>query len=156
MRGIARGTPIVSTRVCYTFVVASGFLCDPGDSGSCPGYRKVNKWRRLRNQRHGDFRPAGQVGKGSRDVQSQVDEWMISFDSYGIAPAAFMQRGPAFGRPQTGSKRLPMGSGSLPTSGLAIFRILLTPMSGTTKAAVLQVNCALCPGNVLGRGFALR
>ena len=24
----------------YTFVVASGFLCDPGDSGSCPAVAK--------------------------------------------------------------------------------------------------------------------
>ena len=36
-----------------------------------------------------------------------------------------------------------MRLGPLPTGGLAIFRILLMPLSGTTKTAVLQVNCAL-------------
>ena len=68
---------------------------------------------------------------------------MISFDSYGIAPAAFMQRGPAFGGPQVGHKRLPLHSRALPTGGLAKFRILFMPVSGATRTAVLQINCAL-------------
>ena len=74
---------------------------------------------------------------------------LISFVSYGMAPAALMQKGPAFGRPQMGSsKRSPIPSDLLPTGGLAIFRILLMPLSGTSKTALLQVNCAL--GNVPG------
>jgi hypothetical protein len=79
-------------------------------------------------------------------VSSLFSSDFISFGSYGIAPAALMQKGPALGRPQLGAQRLPLGSGPLPTGGLAIFRILLMPVSGTTKTAVLQVNCAL--GNV--------
>lgn len=39
-----------------------------------------------------------------------------------------------------------MPSGSMPTGGLAVFRIRLLPMSGPSTTAVLQVNCAL--GNV--------
>jgi hypothetical protein len=31
----------------------------------------------------------------------------------------------------------------MPTGGLAVFRIRLFPMSGPSKTAVLQVNCAL-------------
>jgi hypothetical protein len=31
----------------------------------------------------------------------------------------------------------------MPTGGLAVFRIRLLPMSGASKTAVLQVNCAL-------------
>jgi hypothetical protein len=54
-----------------------------------------------------------------------------------------MQKGSAFDRPQLGARRLPLRSGLLPTGGLAIFRILLMQVSGTTKTAVLQVNCAL-------------
>jgi len=68
---------------------------------------------------------------------------LVSFGSYGIAPAALMQKGPSFGPPQIGSKRLPLRSGPLPTGGLAIFRIVLVPLSGPSKTAVLQVNCAL-------------
>jgi hypothetical protein len=36
--------------------------------------------------------------------------------------------------------------GSMPTGGLAVFRIRLFPMRGPSRASVLQVNCAL--GNV--------
>jgi hypothetical protein len=36
-----------------------------------------------------------------------------------------------------------MPSGSMPTGGLAVFRIRLLPMSGASKTAVLQANCAL-------------
>ena len=84
---------------------------------------------------------------------------LISFESYGTAPTAFMQRGAAFGGPQIGHKRLPMQSQSLPTGGLAKFRILLMPMSGTTKTAVLQANCAFgkCPPRTdrqMGFGFS--
>ena len=115
---------------------------------------KVSNWRQLRNQWRGDFRPAQQVGKaaGTFNHKStngdllETGVWtagaLISFDSYGIAPARSC-RGPAFGGPQIGHKRLPMRSRPLPTGGLAIFRILLMPVSGTTKTAVLQVNCAL-------------
>src|SRR5208282_4136181 len=68
---------------------------------------------------------------------------LISFGSYGIAPSALMRKGPAFRPPQIGAKRLPNGLDPLPTGGLAIFRILLIPIPGATKTAVLQVNCAL-------------
>ena len=71
---------------------------------------------------------------------------LISFDSYGIAPGALVSGGRAFGPPQFGPKRLPMFSGSIPTGGLAVFRIRLLPMSGASMTAVLQANCAL--GNV--------
>jgi hypothetical protein len=142
----------------YAFVVASGFLCEAGDSGSCPAVAKSANGDNYEISGAGTFDPQNKSVKAAgtfshKSTNGNVLEtgvWtasdLISFDSYGIAPAAFMQKGPAFGRPQIGDKHLPMGSGSLPTGGLAIFRILLTPVSGTTKAAVLQANCAL--GNV--------
>ena len=139
----------------YTFVVASGFLCDPGDSGSCPAVAKSANGDSYEISGAGTFdlqnksvKAAGTFNhKSTNGNVLETGVWtasaLISFDSYGIAPAALVQRGPAFGGPQIGNKRLPMRSGSLPTGGLAIFRILLMPVSGTTKAAVLQVNCAL-------------
>ena len=142
----------------YAFVVASGFLCDPGDSGSCPAVAKSANGDSYEISGAGTFDPQNKSVKAAGTFNRKATNgnvletgvWtasdLISFDSYGIAPAAFMQKGPASGRPQIGSKLLPMRSGSLPTGGLAIFRILLTPMSGTTKVALLQVNCAL--GNV--------
>ena len=139
----------------YTFVVASGFLCDSGDSGSCPAVAKSATGDSYEISGAGTFDPHNKsvMAAGTFNHKStngdllETGVWtagaLISFDSYGIAPAAFMQRGPAFGGPQIGHKRLPMRSRPLPTGGLAIFRILLMPVSGTTKTAVLQVNCAL-------------
>jgi hypothetical protein len=139
----------------YTFVVASGFLCDPGDSGSCPAVAKSADGDSYEISGAGTFDPQNKSVKAAgtfnhKSTNGNVLEtgvWtasaLISFESYGIAPAAFMQRGPAFGGPQIGYKRLPMRPGPFPTGGLAIFRILLMPVSGTTKTAVLQVNCAL-------------
>ena len=69
---------------------------------------------------------------------------LISFESYGLAPATLVQKGPAFGRERVGyPKQSPKSSNSVPTGGLAIFRIFLIPLSGETKTALLQVNCAL-------------
>lgn len=139
----------------YTFVVASGFLCDPGDSGSCPAVAKSANGDSYEISGAGTFDPQNKSVKAAgtfnhKSTNGNVLEtgvWtasaLISFDSYGIAPAALMKRGPALGGPQIGYKRLPMRSGPLPTGGLGIFRILLVPVSGTTKTAVLQVNCAL-------------
>jgi hypothetical protein len=139
-------------------VVASGFLCDPGDSGSCPAVAKSANGDSYEISGAGTFDPQNKSVKAAgtfnhNSTNGNVLEtgvWtasaLISFDSYGVAPAALMRRGPAFGGPQIGHKRLPLRSGPLPTGGLGIFRILLMPMSGATKTAVLQVNCAL--GNV--------
>lgn len=139
----------------YTFVVASGFLCDPGDSGSCPAVAKSANGDNYEISGAGTFdapnksvKAAGTFNhKSTNGNVLETGVWiasdLISFDSYGIKPAALMQRGPAFGGPQIGYKRLPIRSVPLPTGGLAIFRILLMPVSGTTKTAVLQVNCAL-------------
>ena len=139
----------------YTFVVASGFLCDPSDSGSCPAVAKSANGDSYEISGAGIFDPqnksvraAGTFNhKSTNGNMVEMGVWtaidLISFDSYGIATAAFMHKGPAFGGPQIGYKRLPMRSVPMPTGGLAIFRILLMPMSGTTRTALLQVNCAL-------------
>jgi hypothetical protein len=137
----------------YTFIVASGFLCD--DSGSCPAVAKSANGDSYEISGAGTFDAQNKSVKAAgifnhKSTNGNVLEtgvWiaseLVAFDSYGIAPAALMQKGPAFGSPQIGPKRLPMRSGPLPTGGLAIFRILLMPMSGASRAAMLQVNCAL-------------
>jgi hypothetical protein len=139
----------------YTFLLASGFLCDPSDSGSCPAVAKSANGDSYEISGAGTFEPKNKSVKAAGTFNHKATNgnvletgvWtasdLISFDSYGMAPAALTQRGPAFGRPQTGNQRLPMRLGPLPTGGLAIFRILFMPLSGTTKTAVLQVNCAL-------------
>jgi hypothetical protein len=52
---------------------------------------------------------------------------LVCFDSYGAAPSALLRPGLTFGPRLFGPKRLPMPSGSMPTGGLAIFRIRFLP-----------------------------
>jgi hypothetical protein len=68
---------------------------------------------------------------------------LVSFDSYGVAPGALRRQGVGLGPHPLGHKRLSMSFGVMPTGGLAVFRIRLLAMSGVTKNAVLQVNCAV-------------
>ena len=140
----------------YTFLVASGFLCDPGDSATCPAVVKSAK---------GDFYQmsgAGMFNTQSKSVTAagtytyesssgtvlETGVWiaseLIRFDSYGIVPGSLLNGRRAFGpAQQLGPKGLPMSSGPMPTGGLAVFRIHLLPMSGGSKTAVLQANSAL-------------
>jgi hypothetical protein len=152
----------------YTFVVASGFLCDPGDSVSCPAVAKSA------NGDNYEIGGAGTFDSQSKAVQAagtfshkapngnvlEMGVWtaseLVSFDSYGIAPGALRQKGLPLG-PQPFFRRSPMSTGSMPTGGLGVFRIRLLPMSGATRTAVLQVNCALgeVPGERSVEGIRL-
>jgi hypothetical protein len=139
----------------YTFVVASGFLCDPGDSGSCPAVAKSTNGDSYEISGAGTFDPQNKSVKAAgtythKSPNGNVLEtgvWLanelLSFDSYGIAPGALWQKGAALGPQSFGAKRLPISYGPMPTGGLAVFRIRLLPMSRASETAVLQVNCAL-------------
>ena len=139
----------------YSFVVASGFLCDSAGSGSCPAVARSANGDSYEISGAGTFNPQNKSVKagGTFNHKSRNGDmlelgvwtasYLISFDSYGIAPAALMQKGLVLGRPRMGPRPLPIRSGPMPTGGLGIFSILLMPLSGTTKPAVLQVNCAL-------------
>ena len=153
----------------YTFLVASGFLCAPGDSGKCPAVVKSVNDDSYQMSGAGTFNTQSNsvtaagtyTHESSNGTVIETGVWivsqLVSFDSYGIAPGALVVGGravgpppfnpkPTGGLPLFGPKRLPMSSGPMPTGGLAIFRIRLLPMSGPSKTSVLQVNCAL--GNV--------
>jgi hypothetical protein len=139
----------------YTFLVASGFLCDPGDSATCPAVVKSANDDSYEMSGAGTFDAQSKsvtatgtfTHKSSDGAVLEAGVWivseLVSFDSYGIAPGARMSAGRAFGPAKFGPKGLPIFSGSLPTGGLAVFRIRLLPMSGALKTAVLQANCAL-------------
>ena len=139
----------------YTFVVASGFLCDPGESGSCSAVAKSPNGDSYKLSGAGTFNTqtksvtaAGTFAhESSNGTVLERGVWIVSqlvnFDSYGVAPGALRQQRVALGPQQFGPKRLPMSSGPMPTGGLAVFRIRLLPMSGVSKTAVLQANCAL-------------
>jgi hypothetical protein len=141
----------------YIFLLASGFLCDSGDSGGCQAVVRSGNGDSyemsgagvLNAQRKSAMATGTFAHKSSNGDLLETGVWitneLVGFDSYGIAPDALMQKGSAFGTTR-GPKGLRMPSGSMPTGGLALFRIQLFPMSGGSTTAVLQANCAL--GNV--------
>ena len=134
----------------YTFLIGSGFLCNGNDS-TCPATAKAIEGDRYELSGAGVFELQGKSAKAAgtfnhKSTNGRVLEtgvWtsseLVSFVSYGIAPSV-LKRGPGL---QFGPKRSSLAFGLMPTGGLAVFRILLLPMSGATKTAVLQVNCAL-------------
>jgi len=139
----------------YILLIASGFLCDSGDSSACPAAVKSADGASYELSGAGTLAPQRKLvmatgtftHKSGDGVVLETGIWVasevVSFDSYGIAPGALMREGRALGPPQFGPKRLPMFSGSMPTGGLAVLRIRLIPVLGFAKNATLQVNCAL-------------
>ena len=139
----------------YTFLVASGFLCD---STTCPAaVRSANddtyeiSGAGTFNTQSKSVTAAGTYAhKSPNGTALEAGVWiasdLVSFDSYGVAPGALRQRGVALGPQPIGPKGLPISPGPMPTGGLAVFHIRLLPLSGPQLNAVLEVNCAL--GNV--------
>ncbi|HTQ61260.1 MAG TPA: hypothetical protein VMI32_13620 [Candidatus Solibacter sp.] len=144
-----------TSPVDYVFLLASGFLCQSGDSGNCPAVAKSANGDTYEISGAGTFaswkksvQAVGTFNHKAKDgTVLETGAWLaselISFGSYGIAPNALQQRGPAYAGPGLGPKRMSTRAGAMPTGGLAIFRIVLVPFSGPSKTAVLQMNCAL-------------
>jgi hypothetical protein len=137
----------------YTFLVASGFLCD---SGNCPAAAKSVNRDIYEITGAGTFNPQSKSVSAAGTFTHKIPNgtvvetgvWtsnqLISFDSYGAAPNALRQRGIAAGVPGGFHPNpLSMSVNPVPVGGLAVFRIRLLPASGTPMSAVLQVNCAL-------------
>jgi len=139
----------------YIFLLASGFLCDPGDSSTCPAAAKSNQGDSYEINGAGTFdvqsksvKAAGTyTHKSANGNVLETGVWvaiqLVSFDSYGPAPNALPRQGTASRPAPFGPNRLPMFAGPIPTGGLAVLRIRLFPVSGLARTAVLQVNCAL-------------
>jgi hypothetical protein len=137
----------------YTFLVASGFLCD---SGNCPAAAKSVNRDIYEITGAGTFNPQSKSVSAAGTFTHKIPNgtvvetgvWtsnqLISFDSYGAAPNALRQRGIAAGVPGGFHPNpLSMSVNPVPVGGLAVFRIRLLPASGMPMTAVLQVNCAL-------------
>ena len=144
-----------SSSANYVFLVGAGFLCDSGDSTTCPAVVKSA------NGDSYEMSGAGTLSTQSKSVTAagtfthksasgtvlETGVWvaseLVSFDSYGIAPGTLTREGRAFAPRPFGPMRSRMFSGSMPAGGLAVFRIRLLPVWGSSKNATLQVNCAL-------------
>lgn len=139
----------------YFFVVASGFLCEGADSGSCPAVAESSSGERYEISGAGTFDPRNKSAKAAGTFTHKSNNgnvlesgvWtateLISFLSYGSAPAALIQKTPALGRLQIGPKRPLIGSRAMPMGGLALLRVLFLSTTGATKTATLELNSAL-------------
>jgi hypothetical protein len=139
----------------FLLLLASGFLCDPGDASACPATAKSNQGDSYEISGAGTLEGQGRSVRAAgsythRSPSGNVLEtgvWLagelVSFNSYGAAPNALPRQGWATGPALLALKRLPMPSGPVPTGGLAVLRIRLTPLQGRSRNAVLQMNCAL-------------
>ncbi len=143
----------------YTFLLASGFLCDPDHAEACPAIAKASSGDTFEMSGAGTFSPhdksvtaAGTfTRKSSSGTVLDTGVWLasalVSFDSYGLAPRALMASNRAWRAMPAGPMvRTRMLLGPTAAGGLAVFRIRLYPLTGAPQNALLQVNCAL--GNV--------
>ena len=139
----------------FLLVLASGFLCDPGDASACPATARSNQGDSYEMSGAGTLEVQGKSVRAAgsythRSASGNVLEtgvWLagelVSFDSYGAAPNAQSRQSRASAPALSALKRFQAHSGPVPTGGLAILRIRLTPLQGRSRNAVLQVNCAL-------------
>ncbi len=144
-----------SSSANYTLLVGAGFLCDSGDSATCPAVVKsangdsyeMSGAGTLTTQSKSVTAAGTFIHKSSNGTVLETGVWiaseLVSFDSYGIVLGALMREGRAFGPPQFGPMRSRMFSRSMAAGGLAVFRIRLLPVWGLSKNATLQVNCAI-------------
>jgi len=138
----------------FIFLLASGFLCEPGDTSTCPCTVRANAGDSYEMTGAGTFdtqsksvKAAGTyTHKSSNGNVLETGVWiaseLVSFDSYGAAPNALPRQGVRFG-PATMGPKLPKLFGPMPTGGIAVLRIRFLPIQGTSTTGVLQVNCAL-------------
>jgi hypothetical protein len=144
-----------SPNATYVFLAGAGFLCDSGDSAPCPAVVRSADGASYEISGAGTFATQSKsvtaagtyTRKSSGGNVHETGVWvaieLLSFESYGIAPGALTREGRALGSPPFGPMRPRMFSGSMPTGGLAVFRVRLLPMWGVSRTATLEVNCAL-------------
>src|SRR5207253_845591 len=103
------------------------FLCDPGDSSTCPTTAKATQGDSYEMSGAGTFEAQNKSVKAAgtfthKSPNGNVLEtgvWLagelLSFGSYGAEPGALSRQGLAFGSERFGPKRLPIPSGPMPT-----------------------------------------
>jgi hypothetical protein len=158
-----------SGSASYNFLVASGFLCEPNDSTTCPAVARAASGETIEMNGAGTFTLANKsiTAAGAFTHKSSTGEvvasgvWevteLLSFQSYGLAPGALMLKAQKLKASRFFPLGLGMLAGPMPAGGLALMRIRLLPDSGRPNDAILQVNCALgkVPTNQQGDGIRL-
>ena len=160
----ARRASAQSNPAQYTFLIATGLLCDTGDSSACPAVVKSAKGDSYEMSGAGTFIAEGKSVNAAgtfthKSAEGEVLEtgvWtaneLVSFNSYGAATGTLTRDGHAVGPMQFGSSRHgllqfgPKGAGifSAPVAagGLAVMCVRLLPVLGFARNAILRVTCA--------------
>jgi hypothetical protein len=153
----------------YNFLVASGFLCDPNDSTTCPAVARAANGDTIELSGAGTLSLANKsiTAGGAFTRKSSTGEivatgvWtateLLSFKSYGMAPGALMREPQKFRSSRLFPLGLGMLAGPMPAGGLALIGIRMLPDVGRPNEAILQVNCARgkVPPNQQGDGVRL-
>ena len=144
----------------YNFLIASGFLCDPGDSDACPAVAQAGNGETIEINGAGTLGLAGKsvTAAGSFTEKTPTGDivttgvWtatgLVSFQSYGIAPGALLLDYPKLrttgpmGRGMMPGPMAGLMAGPLAAGGLAVIRIRLLPDAGSPRDALLRVICA--------------
>ena len=163
---LAAGTGLAQTGPPnYAILMAAGVLCDLGDSSSCPAVVKSADGSSYEltgvgvlDAKEKSVTATGTFVHKSPDGNTlETGIWiateLVSFQFYGLAPGALMHAGMALGPSPFGPVQMPMPGGRMggmrmmgslmPAGGLAVLHIRLLPVSGFSRFAKLQVNCAL-------------
>jgi hypothetical protein len=145
----------------YNFLVASGFLCDPSDSTTCPAVAKASDGETI------EVTGAGTLGLADKSVTAAgaftektstgeivtTGVWtaseLVSFESYGLAPGGLLHDYPQFRKlglfvlvgPTMPNPMFGMMAGPIAVGGLAAIRIRLLPDAGTPRDALMRLNC---------------
>lgn len=157
------------TSTNYNLLVASGFVCDPNDSSTCPAVAQATNGDSIEISGAGTLNPSSKavavMGAFTRKTaKGEIVEtgiWkateLVKFNSYGVAPGALLRGNQKFKSFGSFPKGLNILTRPLPAGGLALLRIQLLPDVGKPKEAFLQVNCAIgkVPENKQGDGIRL-
>ena len=142
----------------YNFLIASGFLCDPGDSDACPAVAQAGNGETIEINGAGTLGGKAVTAAGAFTEKTPSGDivttgvWtatgLVSFQSYGIAPGALLLEYPKLrtlgpmGRGMMPGRMAGLMAGPLAAGGLAVIRIRLLPDAGSPRDALLRVICA--------------
>jgi hypothetical protein len=137
-----------------TFLIASGFLCDPNDSTTCPAVARSATGEAIEISGAGTLALSNQYVTAAGAFVEKSATWevvtsgvwtavsLLGFESYGISPGALL---PGYRRSRA-FRLLPMGlammAGPIAAGGLAQIRVQLLPDADSPKTALLNITCA--------------
>jgi hypothetical protein len=139
----------------YTFLVASGVVCDSSASGGCPALVKSPNGDGYRLSGAGTFSARGGSAAGagtfthetSLGVPLESGVWVlehfVTFDSYGLGPSPILKDPKVIGPGRLGPRRMPGPLQSIAAGGRAVMRVRMLPIIGRSRTATLEINCPL-------------